>query len=175
LLDLSSIQSGRLELQVRSVSVPQLLDTVVGAQEFAAEQKAIHLQTSIAPGVERLELDPDRIALVLSNLLSNAVRHTARGGRVEIRVERSEGAGRFEVIDPGEGIPPEYQKRVFEKFFQVPGRKSGGAGLGLSIAREIVEAHGGEIGVESQPGRGSRFWFTLPARRMPVAAERAVG
>jgi signal transduction histidine kinase len=152
-----------------------LLDTVVGAQEFAAEQKAIHLQTSIAPGIERLELDPDRIALVLSNLLSNAIRHTARGGRVEIRVERSEGAARFEVIDPGDGIPPEYQKRVFEKFFQVPGRKSGGAGLGLSIAREIVEAHGGEIGVESQPGRGSRFWFTLPARRMPVAAERAVG
>jgi len=175
LLDLSSIQSGRLELEVRSVSVAQLLDTVVGAQEFAAEQKAIHLQTSIAPGVERVELDPDRIALVLSNLLSNAIRHTARGGRVELRVERSEGAARFEVIDPGEGIPPEYQKRVFEKFFQVPGRKSGGAGLGLSIAREIVEAHGGEIGVESQPGRGSRFWFTLPARRMPVAAERAVG
>lgn len=175
LLDLSSIQSGRLELQVRSVSVAQLLDTVVAAQEFAAEQKAIHLQTSIAPGVERLELDPDRIALVLSNLLSNAIRHTARGGRVELRVERSEGAARFEVIDPGEGIPPEYQKRVFEKFFQVPGRKSGGAGLGLSIAREIVEAHGGEIGVESQPGRGSRFWFTLPARRMAVAAERAVG
>ncbi len=175
LLDLSSIQSGRLELQVRSVSVAQLLDTVVGAQEFAAEQKAIHLQTSIAPGVERLELDPDRIVLVLSNLLTNAIRHTARGGRVELRVERSEGAARFEVIDPGEGIPPEYQKRVFEKFFQVPGRKSGGAGLGLSIAREIVEAHGGEIGVESHPGRGSRFWFTLPARRMPVAAERAVG
>jgi two-component system, NtrC family, sensor histidine kinase KinB len=175
LLDLSSIQSGRLELQVRSVSVAQLLDTVVGAQEFAAEQKAIHLQTSIAPGVERLELDPDRIALVLSNLLSNAIRHTARDGRVELRVERSEGAARFEVIDPGEGIPPEYQKRVFEKFFQVPGRKSGGAGLGLSIAREIVEAHGGEIGVESQPGRGSRFWFTLPARRVPAAAERAVG
>jgi PAS domain S-box-containing protein len=175
LLDLSSIQSGRLELQVRSISVAELLDTVVGAQEFAAEQKAIHLQTSIAPGVERLELDPDRIALVLSNLLSNAIRHTARDGRVELRVERSEGAARFEVIDPGEGIPPEYQKRVFEKFFQVPGRKSGGAGLGLSIAREIVEAHGGEIGVESQPDRGSRFWFTLPARRMPVAAERAVG
>jgi signal transduction histidine kinase/HAMP domain-containing protein len=175
LLDLSSIQSGRLELQVRSTSVAQLLETVVSAQQFAAEQKAIHLQTSIAPGVERLELDPDRIALVLSNLLSNAIRHTAKGGRVELRVERSEGAARFEVIDTGEGIAPEYQKRVFEKFFQVPGRKSGGAGLGLSIAREIVEAHGGEIGVESQPGRGSRFWFALPARRAPAAAERAVG
>ena len=69
---------------------------------------------------------------------------------------------RFEVADTGEGIPPEHQERIFEKFFRVPGAPGGGVGLGLYIAREIVQAHGGEIGVESAPGRGSTFWFTLP-------------
>jgi signal transduction histidine kinase len=69
---------------------------------------------------------------------------------------------RFEVADTGEGIPHEYLHQVFEKFYRVPGASSGSAGLGLSIAKEIVEAHGGEIGVESEVGRGSTFWFTLP-------------
>src|SRR5262249_55503246 len=164
LLDLSSIQSGRLELQVRAVSVAEFLDRVISSQEFAVEQKGVALQSSIEPGVEKLQLDPDRMSLVLGNLLSNAIRHTPKGGRVEVHVARSEGSTRFVVTDTGDGIPPEYQKRIFEKFFQVPRRKSGGGGVGLAIAREIVEAHGGEIGVESQPGRGSRFWFTLPAK-----------
>ncbi len=71
---------------------------------------------------------------------------------------------RFEVADTGEGIAPEHQQRVFEKFYRVPGASTGGAGLGLSIAQEIVQAHGGEMGVTSQPGQGSTFWFTLPLK-----------
>jgi two-component system, NtrC family, sensor histidine kinase KinB len=168
LLDLSSIQSGRLELQVRPVSTAELLSKAIASQEFSADQKDIHLESSIAADVDQLELDPDRIELVLNNLISNAIRHTPEGGRVSIRVGRSGGSTRFEVTDTGEGIPPEYQKRIFEKFFRVPGSASGGAGLGLSISREIVEAHGGEIGLESRPGHGSTFWFTLPRARTGV-------
>jgi signal transduction histidine kinase len=168
LLDLSSIQSGRLELQVRSISATELLSKAIASQEFSADQKNIRLESSIAADLDQLELDPDRIGLVLNNLISNAIRHTPEGGRVSIYVLRSSGSTRFEVADNGEGISPEYHKRVFEKFFRVPGTAAGGAGLGLSISREIVEAHGGEIGLESRPGHGSVFWFTLPRGRAPV-------
>jgi len=168
LLDLSSIQSGRLELQVRSISATELLSKAIESQEFPADQKNVRLETSIAADLDQLELDPDRIGLVLNNLISNAIRHTPEGGRVSIHVLRSSGSARFEVTDTGEGIAPEYHKRVFEKFFRVPGTAAGGAGLGLSISREIVEAHGGEIGVESRPGHGSIFWFTVPQGRTPV-------
>ncbi len=170
LLDLSSIQSGRLELQVRPVSATELLSKAIASQEFSAEQKDIHLESSIAAELDQLEVDPDRIALVLNNLIGNAIRHTPEGGRVSIHVGRSGGSPRFEVTDTGEGIPPEYQKRIFEKFFRVPGSTSGGAGLGLSISREIVEAHGGDMGVESRPGHGSTFWFTVPRARTASTA-----
>jgi signal transduction histidine kinase len=82
-------------------------------------------------------------------------------------------AVRFEVSDTGEGIAPEYQERIFEKFFRVPGTRAGGVGLGLYLAREIVQAHGGDMGVESAPGRGSTFWFTVPRMAERVAEATA--
>jgi NtrC-family two-component system sensor histidine kinase KinB len=99
---------------------------------------------------------------VLGNFVANALRHTRDAGHVTVRCTSDAGALRFEVEDTGEGIPPEYQARVFDRFFRVPGRSSKGSGLGLAIAREIVQAHGGAIGVRSEPGHGSCFWFTLP-------------
>jgi signal transduction histidine kinase len=95
-------------------------------------------------------------------LVGNALKHTPEGSEVEVRVSREGERVRFEVRDTGEGIPPEQQARIFEKFYRAPGAPAGGAGLGLSIAKEIVQAHGGDIGVVSEPGRGSTFWFTLP-------------
>ncbi len=106
--------------------------------------------------------DAERVGIVLSNLLANAMRHTPPGGTVKLDTAGENGAVRFEVADTGEGIPPEYQIAVFDKFFRVPGTTSGAAGLGLALCKEIIESQGGRIGLRSTPGRGSVFWFTLP-------------
>ena len=111
---------------------------------------------------EEVFADPERLELVFANLITNAIRHTPAGGSIEIRVLPDEKFLRIEVKDTGEGIPPEYQAQVFDKYFQVPGTIRKGTGLGLAIAKNIIEAHGGEIGLTSEPGQGSTFWFTLP-------------
>ena len=100
---------------------------------------------------------------MFANLVGNAVRHSPPGGSVRVR-SRPDGMQqvRFEVVDQGPGVPHEYRQAIFEKYFQLPDAPPGGAGLGLFIAREIVRAHGGEIGVEEAPGGGSTFWFTVP-------------
>jgi NtrC-family two-component system sensor histidine kinase KinB len=163
LLDLARIQGGRIELQQRPTPPDALVEAVVGAYRSAADEMSVTIETRVLPGLNDVSVDRERIQLVLSNLLSNALRHTPTGGRVEVRAHADDGRVRFEVADTGPGIPKEFQQSVFEKFFRVPGVASGGAGIGLSISKEIVEAHGGEIGVESELGHGCTFWFTVPA------------
>jgi len=174
LLDLSRIQAGRVELERQAVDVRKLLDEA--AAVVRAASAAGRLELLVAPPEEDavVEGDSQRLHLVLSNLLANAVRHTPPGGRIALSAERRGDAVRFQVADTGEGIARAYQDRVFEKFFQVPGGRAGGVGLGLYISREIVLAHGGEMGLESEPGQGSRFWFTVPlAKTALTAAARA--
>ncbi len=162
LLDLSRIQAGRVDLHRGPISAGALLAEAAAAVRSAAE--AGQLELSVVPPEPDATVhgDPERLQLVLSNLLTNAVHYTQPGGRIVIAGTVGPDAVRFEVADTGVGIPREYQERVFEKFFQVPGGKPGGVGLGLYISHEIVLAHGGDMGVESEPGRGSRFWFTVP-------------
>jgi signal transduction histidine kinase len=163
LLDLSRIQAGRIELHARPVSALGLAQHAVDLHRSLAQEKSITLGLG-APSVDRPVLaDPDRVQLVLTNLIQNAVRYTPQGGQIELRVAPDDRALRFEVRDSGPGIAAEHLPRLFERFYRVPGAPAGGAGLGLYICKEIVEAHGGRVGVESDPGHGSIFWFTLPS------------
>jgi signal transduction histidine kinase len=162
LLDLSRIQAGRIELQRRATSSASLIGRAIDEHRDLAREAHVALDTG-APTIDRLvSADPDRVHLVLTNLLQNAIRHTPANGQVEVRAAPEPDGVRFEVRDSGPGIPAEYIPRLFERFYRVPGATSGGAGLGLYICKEIVEAHGGRIGVESDPGHGAIFWFNLP-------------
>jgi len=171
LLDLSRIQSGRLELRAERVEANALLQSAAEAHRQPAQDAGVSLVVEEVPEGAAVRADPERIGLVLSNLVANALRHTPRGGRITLRATGTGEANRFEVADTGEGIPREHHERIFEKFYRVPGGSGGGVGLGLYISREIVQAHGGDMGVVSEPGRGSTFWFTLPR----AGAERAAG
>ncbi len=174
LLDLSRIQAGRLELSRGAAAPRDLVEAVVKEHRGEAKSAGVVLTGVAGEQLPRVDVDRERIELVLSNLTGNALKHTPRGGSVEITAVEGADCVRFEVKDTGPGIPREYHSRIFEKFFRVPGTATGGVGLGLYLAREIVEAHGGRIGVESAPGLGSRFWFTVPlaaaATEVPVGA-----
>ncbi|HEX8910389.1 MAG TPA: HAMP domain-containing sensor histidine kinase, partial [Anaeromyxobacteraceae bacterium] len=165
LLDLSRIQSGRLELSLEAAAPRELVGAVLQEHRGEAAAGGVELVGLAGEHLPLVGIDRERVELVLSNLVGNALKYTPRGGKVEITAVEGEGSVRFEVKDSGPGIAPEYHERIFEKFFRVPGAPSGGVGLGLYLAREIVEAHGGRIGVESAPELGSRFWFTVPRAR----------
>jgi two-component system, NtrC family, sensor histidine kinase KinB len=162
LLDLSRIQSGRVEVSPIPLPAKTLVDAALAEQRAAADAARVVLAGTIVEPVLPVLADPERISLVLGNLLVNAIRYSPPGQTVELRSEPQGGRVRFSVTDRGPGIPREQQQRVFEKFVRLPGAKGEGIGLGLYISREIVVAHGGEMGVEDAPGGGSRFWFTLP-------------
>ena len=163
LLDLAKIQGGRIQLRRHRVAPRALIDDAIDAQYAQAAERHVQLAAEVAPALPELEVDRDRIQLVFANLLSNAIRHSPQGAAVHLRGRTDDGAVRFEVSDEGPGIAAEQREAIFEKFAQ-GGATPGAAGLGLSIARQIVTAHGGEIGVESEVGRGSTFWFTVPVR-----------
>jgi signal transduction histidine kinase len=165
LFELAQLEAGGLRLELAPNSISDLLsDTVESFSELAARQE-VRLEGSAAPGVDPVLMDAQQIGRVLSNLLGNALRHTPAGGTVRIRAAKAADGVRVEISDSGEGIDAEDLPHVFERFYRGEksrSRATGGAGLGLAIAKGIVEAHGGQIGVDSAPGEGTRFFFTLP-------------
>jgi signal transduction histidine kinase/HAMP domain-containing protein len=167
LLDLSRIQAGKVEVSLTALTAKSILDAAAAGKAEAVRDAGLKIEENLVEPVLPVLVDPERISLVFDNLIANAMRHSPKGGRIEVRATPDKGFVRFEVEDQGPGIPPEYQQRIFEKFFRMPGTKGEGIGLGLYISREIVAAHGGDMGVESEPGHGSRFWFTL---RVPPRA-----
>jgi NtrC-family two-component system sensor histidine kinase KinB len=163
LLDLSRIESGKVAMEFERVSVSTLFERAAGVFKTQAEKQQVELTCSAPGDLPDVRADAGKIAWVLTNLVSNALRYVNPGGHVRLAAERVGDWVHLSVTDDGEGIPEEYQARIFDKFANVKSRRSvGGTGLGLSICKEIVRAHRGTIWVESTPGKGSVFTFTLP-------------
>ena len=164
ILDLSRIESGIASLNRREVAVPAMLEDLVREMKAITEAAGQRIEIKIADGVsETVSVDPDRLRHVFINLLANASKYSPEGSVITLYAQPSgEGVVRFGVRDQGPGIPEGSQAYVFEKFYRVPGETRKGAGLGLTIAREIVVAHGGAIGCASKVGEGSDFYFLIP-------------
>jgi signal transduction histidine kinase len=162
---LAQAEAGNLALERRPVDVGDLLhDAVVNFEPQASDQD-VAIELDLPPNPLEVLVDWHRISQVLGNLLTNALRHTPSGGRVVLSAEAAGGQVRVTVTDTGTGIPAEELPYVFDRFWRGEksrSRLSGGSGLGLAIARQLVELHGGTIGVASEPGDGASFWFTLP-------------
>jgi signal transduction histidine kinase/cell division protein FtsB len=163
-LDLSKIEAGQLTLSVSEYSIKEVVNTVVTATESLAAEKKLALKTVISDNLPSAKGDERRITQALLNLVGNAIKFTEKG-EVAVQAAAANGAFHVAVTDTGPGIQLEDQKRIFEEFQQVDSsstRKKGGTGLGLSISKKIIELHGGRLWVESEPGKGSTFRFTLP-------------
>jgi signal transduction histidine kinase len=162
LLDVAAIEAGRLSFEPAELDVGGVADDVLAGVAGMAAEKGMEVHASIGADLPAAWADRERIHQVLSNLAGNAIKFTPQGGRVLVSAVVEDGEVRVSVADTGPGIPPEHLPHVFDRFWQARSTRRAGAGLGLAIARGIVEAHGGRIGVESQRGLGTTFWFTLP-------------
>jgi NtrC-family two-component system sensor histidine kinase KinB len=163
LLDVTRLEAGMEPPRTEALDAEGLLKAAVDAVSAQAGAKNITLAAEGSGEPLAVLTDRAQMSRVLMNLLNNAVRHTPEGGRITAAASLQDGRVAFRVEDTGAGIPEEHLPRIFERFVQVPGATRGGVGLGLSIARTIVKAHGGTIVAESQVGRGSVFTVTLPA------------
>jgi PAS domain S-box-containing protein len=161
LLDFASIQGGRLSVTLRAQDAKDIVDEVCEVLEPLATQKQQHLVRE-SPGELRVSCDHDRVIQLFSNVIGNAIKFTPDGGNITVRAVGDGERVRFAVVDDGPGIPADELPHVFDRYYQARRKNRDGIGLGLSIARGIVEAHGGRIWVESEEGKGSSFLFELP-------------
>jgi signal transduction histidine kinase len=176
LLDLSRLQAGKLQVYPKPTDLRPLVQQAVEEQQMMAPTRTIqlHLPDSDADQPIMAQADPDRIAQVIANYMTNALKYSPSDRPVDVGLAVEGSKARVWVQDQGPGLSIADQEPLWQRFYRVPGIEvqSGagiGLGLGLNIVREIVEQHGGEVGVESAPGQGSTFWFTLPLANDPAA------
>jgi two-component system, NtrC family, sensor kinase len=167
ILDLSKIEAGRMELELTDFHLPQAIENALTLVRERAGRRGIALAHTMDERLGEIRGDERKVKQVLLNLLSNALKFTPEGGRVEVRAGMVDGMAEISVADTGVGIAPEDQEKVFEEFRQVgtADKKAEGTGLGLTLCRKFIELHGGRIWVKSQVGVGSTFTFTIPVRR----------
>jgi signal transduction histidine kinase len=179
ILDLSKIEAGRMELSREDVTVASAFAEVISSLYPLAEKKSQALLQQVEPHLH-VRADAMRFKQVLMNLAGNAIKFTPEGGRIELAARQVDDQVRVEVRDNGPGIPLDQQQRIFEAFFRLTetGSASEGTGLGLAITARLVELHGGELGIESQPGQGACFYFSLPliatAPEQPAQTSRSM-
>ncbi|MEB0264065.1 MULTISPECIES: ATP-binding protein [unclassified Mucilaginibacter] len=164
LLELSQVETGNIQLNFVPVNPMQIVDYAITSIKFQADQKQVQLEILKDDNLPEVQVDIEKTAWVLVNFLSNALRYSAEKSKIEIRVTAKNKQVQFAVKDFGKGIDETYQKRLFDRYFQVPtdGQNKSGSGLGLAISKDFINAQGGTIGVESEIGAGSRFYFALP-------------
>lgn len=164
LLDIARLEAGAASLVKEPVHPTDLVQFIVDEARRSATEAGVTLTTTVEPGLPTVLVDRQKIGYVFHNFISNAIKYSPRGGQIHVTATATATADRsvqFSVRDQGPGIAAEFQVRIFDRFFRVPGQGKRGAGLGLTIAREVVVAHGGRVGVRSQPGQGSEFYFAL--------------
>ncbi|RIL04763.1 MAG: hypothetical protein DCC71_12910 [Proteobacteria bacterium] len=161
LLDMARIEAGALAITLRREPAALLLADACEMAHAAALARAVKLARRADPTLA-VRADRDRVLQVLANLIDNAIRHSPEGGTVELSVEADEPIALFTIADQGTGIPPDQRERIFQRFWRKEPDRRGGAGLGLAIARGLVELHGGRIWVAAPDEPGARVCFTLP-------------
>ena len=178
LLDFSKLEAGRMTLKRSALDVNRLIVDLAAAARPLAEQRKIRLDVNVDPELPVFGADREKLDIILSNLLSNAIKFTPAGGTVTIETLHADDRAWIAVSDSGIGIKETDYNRIFERFIQVDGsssREFSGTGLGLSLTKELVELHGGQILVKSEPGKGSRFWFDLPLIEAPQEQDETDG
>ena len=162
LLNMTQLETGKLALMPKITKPIELIDYAISATRVLAERFGCFVEVEYPEKVSKLFVDSEKIAWVITNLLSNSIHHSPEGSRIIVGAQQHDKTVSIFVQDFGRGIDPRYHKSIFERYFRVPGTKTQGSGLGLAISKEFVEAHGGTISVESAVGQGSRFTITLP-------------
>jgi signal transduction histidine kinase len=168
LLNMTQVESGVLQLNVAPVLPEEIVRYAVDANRSTADRKGISLHLRLQDDLPPVMADKDKTAWVLTNLISNAIRYSYDNASVDIFIELQGGKVSFSVTDTGQGIAPQYVNRVFDRYFRIPGSKKEGTGLGLSISKDLIEAQGGTLVVDSEFGAGSTFSFSLPVAKEEV-------
>ena len=159
---MAQVETGKIQLNFQKVDSKDIVKYAVDSLKFQSEQKHIKLELEIENNLPRVNADLEKTAWVMVNLLSNAIRYSPEKEIIKINVNQTNNLIKFSIQDFGKGIDPKYSDKVFDRFFQIPGSNKNGTGLGLAIAKEFIIAQNGHIGLKSELGKGTTFYFQIP-------------